>query len=229
MDKLSTETDGTHILGIAFDMDGLLLNTEDLYEHVGQELLRRRGKSYREEVRRQMIGLPAPQAFGVLIEHEGLSDSWQELQQETDAIFEVLLERELALMRGVDRLLTRLEQANLPRCVATSSTQKFARRALGLAGILDRLDFVITAQDVPRGKPHPDIYKAAAQRMGIPTTRMMVLEDSEHGAAAGLAAQAMVIAVPNQHTRHGRFHGVHLIADSLEDQRIYAHLEEMTR
>jgi len=210
---------------VAFDMDGLLLNTEDLYEHVGKELLQRRGKTYRDEVRRRMIGLPAPKAFGVLIESEGLRETWQELQKETDAIFEEILEQELALMAGVERLLQRVEEQGLPRCVATSSTRSFASKALGLVGIHQRMDFIITAEDVPNGKPHPDIYQAAAKRMGIDPTEMLVLEDSEHGTAAGVAAQAMVISVPNAHTRHGVFHGARLVVDSLEDDRIYQWLK----
>jgi beta-phosphoglucomutase-like phosphatase (HAD superfamily) len=64
-------------------MDGLLLNTEDLYKQVGIELMRRRGKEYREEVRKKMIGLPAAKAFSVLIEEEDLEDTWQQLQRET--------------------------------------------------------------------------------------------------------------------------------------------------
>lgn len=205
-------------------MDGLLLNTEDLYQNVGMELMRRRNKEYREDVRRGMIGLPAPKAFGHLIEKEGLTETWQELQRETDAIFEEILETELALMSGVEALIDHLDSKGLPRCVATSSTRSFAERALGIAGILERMDFVITAEDVPRGKPHPDIYHAAAERLGIPVAAMMVLEDSEHGTAAGVAASAIVVSVPNDHTRHGKFDGAAFIAEDLQDPRIYQRL-----
>ena len=68
-----------------------MLNTEDLYGQVGHLLMQRRGKTYRDEVRHQMIGLPAPEAFGVLIREEGLSESWQDLQSETDDIFDTIL------------------------------------------------------------------------------------------------------------------------------------------
>ena len=91
LDMLSTGERGRTIGAVAFDMDGLMLNTEDLYEQVGHILMQRRGKTYRDEVRKKMIGLPARQAFGVLIEDEGMSDSWQNLQQETEEIFETIL------------------------------------------------------------------------------------------------------------------------------------------
>jgi len=217
------------VKGVALDMDGLLLNTEDLYEEVGKELLGRRGKEYRDEVRKLMIGLPAPKAFGVLIEHEGLQETWQELQRETDDIFETMLEERLATMQGVEKLLETIENHGLPKGVATSSTRKFATRALGLAKIMKRMDFLVTAEDVKHGKPHPDIYNEAASLMRISPADMLVLEDSENGTKAGVAANAIVISVPNAHTRHGIFEGAHMIADTLQDKRIYELLEESSR
>jgi HAD superfamily hydrolase (TIGR01509 family) len=209
------------IRAVALDMDGLLLNTEDLYQEVSQILMERRGKIYREEVRKKMIGLPAPQAFGVLIEHEALKDTWQELQRETDELFEGMLEERLGTMPGVEELIRAIETTGLPRCVATSSTQSFATKALQHVGILDKLDFVITAEEVGRGKPHPDIYLRAAQRMGIEPHEMLVLEDSDTGTKAGVAANARVVSVPNAHTQHGTFTGAVFIADTLHDHRIY--------
>lgn len=213
------------VKGVAFDMDGLLLNTEDLYEQVGHELMKRRGKEYREEVRKKMIGLPAPKAFGVLIEEEELDESWEQLQRETDELFDDILQNQLAVMAGVEEILGLVESKRLPRCVATSSTRTFAEKALGKMKILARMDFVITAEDVARGKPHPDIYLEAAEKMGIPVTKMLVLEDSEHGTAAGVAANAIVISVPNQHTKHGRFEGASVIVDTLLDARVREILE----
>lgn len=212
------------IEAVAFDMDGLLLNTEDLYQEVCQTLMARRGKKYEEDVRRKMIGLPAPLAFGVLIEQGGLTDTWQQLQEETDALFEGILETRLQPMPGVGRLMETVRTHGLPRCVATSSTTSFATKALGHVGLLHQVDFVITAEQVGKGKPHPDIYLAAAQRMGVSPDAMLVLEDSETGTKAGVSAGANVISVPNEHTRHGRFDGARFIAETLQDARIYTWL-----
>ncbi|MEQ1829793.1 MAG: HAD-IA family hydrolase [Pirellula sp.] len=209
------------IQGVALDMDGLLLNTEDLYGEVGNILMGRRGKIYRDDVRQQMIGLPAEQAYGVLIREEQLKESWQALQRETDEIFEDLLPNQLAMMHGVEELLDHLDNLRLPRCVATSSTKDFATRALSLVGVLKRVDFVITAEEVERGKPFPDIYLESAQRMGIPIHHTLVLEDSPTGTKAGVSAGAYVVSVPNEHTRQGRFDGCQWIADTLRDKRIY--------
>jgi HAD superfamily hydrolase (TIGR01509 family) len=202
--ELSTER---LIQAVALDMDGLLLNTEDLYEIAGEELMRRRGKTYRYEVRQAMMGLPAPKAYGVLIEAEGLTEDWRMLQSESDGIFEQLLPQKLEAMPGVYELLDLLDQLKLPRCVATSSRRSFAEQALSMVGVLERVDFVITAEEVANAKPHPDIYHTSAQRMGAATQRMLVLEDSAIGTAAGVAADTHIISVPNRHTAHADFRG----------------------
>jgi HAD superfamily hydrolase (TIGR01509 family) len=209
------------IKAVAFDMDGLMLNTEDLYGQVGEILMQRRDKTYREVVRNEMIGLPAEQAFGVLIEEEGLKESWQELQKEAEAIFETILPTQLSAMLGLSELMDFLDLRGLPRCVATSSTRSFATKALSLIGMLERVDFVMTAEDVERGKPHPDIYLASARKLSVPVENMLVLEDSPKGTTAGVTAGAYVVSVPNQHTRKGPFEGSQWIAETLKDPRIF--------
>lgn len=208
------------IQAVAFDMDGLLINTEDLYEDVGKILLSRRGKVYREDVRQKMIGLPAPEAFGVVIEAENLQETWQELQRETDEIFEGILEDRLRLMAGVESLLDRIDAKGLPKCVATSSTKSFAKKALKQVGLYERFEFVLTAAEVGKGKPHPDIYQEAARKLNVHIGNMLVLEDSENGTKAGVAATAYVVSVPNRHTNQGNFEGAKFIADSLLDERL---------
>jgi len=210
----------TKIDAVAFDMDGLLLNTEDLYNEVGELLMQRRGKPYRDSVRKRMIGLPAPQAFGVLIEAESLTETWQELHEETLVIFEEILPSRLKLMRGATELLNLVDSLKLPKCVATSSSRGFAERALGQVGVLERFDFVLTAADVPRGKPYPDIYQESARRMRVAEASMLVLEDSPNGTRAGVAAGAYVVSVPNEHTEGGDFSGAKFLGKSLEDERL---------
>ncbi len=214
-------TDWPHrILAVAFDMDGLLINSEELYFEVFDELLERRGKRYTHELRRSMMGLPSPQAFEALIRDAGLSESATSLEEECDEIFSGVLPDRLALMPGVVRLLDLIESRGLPHCVATSSRRSFAVDSLSAVNVIDRFDFIITAEEVERGKPYPDIYLAAAKRMGVDACNMLVLEDSQHGTRAGLAAGACTIAVPGNHSLDHDFSGVHLIANTLADPRI---------
>jgi len=226
--KESESTYARWIQAVALDMDGLLLNTEDLYEIVGEELMRRRGKTYRDAVRQAMMGLPAPKAYAVLIEAEGLTEDWLTLQSESDEIFEAILPTRLEVMPGAIHLIDQLDCLGLPRCVATSSRRIFAERALTMVGILGRVDFVITAEDVTNGKPYPDIYQASALRMNTTPERMLVLEDSAIGTSAGVAAKAHVISVPNRHTAGSNFRGAQMIAQiGLHSPEIYEALNRI--
>ena len=217
------------IQAVALDMDGLSLNTEDLYEEVGHALMARRGKTYRDDVRKRMTGLPARQAYAVLIEAESLSESWEQLQEESDALFDGILAHRVQPMPGLMELLDELDHLGLPRCIATSSNVTFATRSLGYAGVLSRIDFILTAADVAHGKPAPDIYQLAAVRMKTSTDRMLVLEDSSIGTLAGVRSGAQVIAVPSRHTRGCDFTGARHVVDSLEDALIFELLRRELR
>jgi HAD superfamily hydrolase (TIGR01509 family) len=208
------------IAAVAFDMDGLLINTEELYFEVFDELMQRRGKHYTHALRRSMMGLPSPQAYEVLIRDAGLSDTADELEEESDEIFSGVLPDRLATMPGVLELLQLIEGLGLPLCVATSSRRSFAIDSLTAVGVLERFGFVITAEEVARGKPFPDIYLEAAKRMHVPPQQMVVFEDSQHGTRASLAAGACTIAVPGDHSRDHDFTGVFCVADTLADPAI---------
>ncbi|MFN3191693.1 MAG: HAD family hydrolase [Aureliella sp.] len=210
-----------HIGAVAFDMDGLMVNTEDLYTQVGDELLHRRGKLFTPALKKEMMGLPGPKAFQVMIEFESLSDSVETLAAESEVIFEGLLEKELQALPGLFDLFHRLEENRIPKCVATSSTRKFATRVVELLQATERFEFIITAEDVTHGKPAPDIYLAAAAKLGVSAEEMLVLEDSQHGSQAGLKSGACTIAVPGEHSQDHCFDGVYAVADSLADPIIH--------
>ncbi len=207
---------------VAFDLDGTTLNSEDLYLEVCSELMRRRGHEYDVETRSKMMGLPPPQAYQVLIHSKELSDSPEQLQIESDEIFEGILEEKLQPMPGVVDLLDQLDLLQMPRCIATSSRCSFAERALRIVGLLHRFDFIITAEHVAHGKPFPDIYLEAASRMKVDVSELLVLEDSAIGVRAGVSAGAIVVAVPNHHTLGSDFNGATLEVASLMDQRFWS-------
>lgn len=208
------------IAAVAFDMDGLLINTEELYFDVFDELLARRGQRYTHELRRSMMGLPGPEAFAALIRHAALKDTAAALEEECDEIFSGVLPDRLALMPGVPELLAQIDARGIPRCVATSARRSFAVDSLTAVGVIERFDFIITAQEVARGKPFPDIYLAAAAQMGVAIECTLVLEDSQNGAQAGIAAGACTIAVPGDHSRDHDFSGAYRVANTLLDPAI---------
>jgi len=210
------------IAAVAFDLDGLLVNTEELYQHVGTELLRRRGRPFEPELLDRMMGRPQSVSLAIMIEWHGLDDTIPELARETGEIFRSLLDSRLATMPGAVELLDALDVRGIPRGVATSSGPDFAHDVLARVGLLDRFAFVLTCNDVSQGKPHPEIYQLAARRLAVEPARMLVLEDSQTGCRAAVAAGAVAVAVPGGHSRRHDFTGAHLVADSLADPRIHA-------
>jgi beta-phosphoglucomutase-like phosphatase (HAD superfamily) len=108
----------------------------------------------------------------------------------------------------------------LPFGLATSSRRKFVTVLLSSMSWKDELSFVLTGDDVTRGKPDPQMYLMAAEQLGIPPQQMLVLEDSGNGCAAAVAANAITVAVPSQHTKEQCFEGAVLIADTLNDPDI---------
>jgi HAD superfamily hydrolase (TIGR01509 family) len=203
-----------------FDLDGLLVNTEELYQHVGSELLRRRGKTFGPDLLDAMMGRPPAVSLAIMIEWHGLADTVETLAAETGAIFAGLLDERLEPMPGAVDLVDALAGRGLPRAVATSSGPAFAHDVLGRVGLLDRFAFVLTSADVVNGKPDPEIYLAAAARLGVDPAAMIVFEDSHNGCRAAVAAGAVVVAVPGGHSRRHDFTGARLVADSLADPRI---------
>lgn len=208
------------IQAIAFDMDGLMFNTEDLYDQVGDILLKRRGHRFEMDLKLKMMGRPGKEAFAIMIDHLGIDDSVETLQSESKLIFADLLPSNIETMPGLLSLLEFAEQQGIPKCVATSSHRQFADKALGSFDLASRFDFILTADDVQHGKPSPDIYLAAAERFSIPIGQMLVLEDSVIGSTAAAVAGAVTVAVPTSHSIDGDFSHVDLRVESLEDSLI---------
>lgn len=213
-------TTSPRIEAVAFDLDGLLVNTEELYQHVGAELLRRRGKSFEPDLLDAMMGRPQQVSLKIMIEWHGLADTIEMLATETGEIFVSLLDTQLRTMPGALELLDLLDAQGIARGVATSSGPDFAHDVLGRMGIRDRFAFVLTSADVTHGKPDPEIYQTAARRLAVDPGAMLVLEDSQAGCKAAVAAGAVAVAVPGGHSRRHDFAGARFIADSLADPRI---------
>lgn len=217
------------IRAVAFDFDGLLVNTEELYETVGDLLLQRRGHRLEEALLRQMIGRPSKVALPIMIDWYDLNDTVEQLERETDEIFAEQLPHRLRPMPGVMELLDWLESQGVPKVVTTSSRPNFVRQVLGQLGWEERFLFTLTAHDVQRGKPDPEIYLTAARRLGVAKEHLLVLEDSENGCRAAVAAGSCCIAVPHDRTADHDFSGAKLIADTLADPRVYRVLQQTSR
>ncbi len=206
---------------VTFDMDGLMFNTEEVYSVVGSEVLRRRGHEFTLPLKKEMMGRPPKASFDVMIDWCSLDDTWEQLRDESEVLYIEMLDDYLAPMPGLWELLDALESAGVPKGIATSSQPNLVDVTLSRFGLQPRFKFILTAGDITQGKPHPEIYLKAADRLGVPPEEMMVLEDSQIGCRAAAAAGAFVVAVPSEHSEDHDFSVANLVADSLADPRLY--------
>src|SRR5262245_24943640 len=155
------------IKAVVFDLDGLMFNTEDIFNEVGREVLRRREKEMTRDLLQQMMGRRAPEAIRIMIDFHGLVDTVEQLIDETRGLFFELAGERLAPMPGLFELFARIEARGLPKGVATSSGRRYLEEILTRFDILDRFQMTLAAEDVTHGKPHPEIYLTAAARLGV--------------------------------------------------------------
>ena len=198
-----------------------MLNTEDLYDQVGQILLERRGQDFTKKLKLEMMGLPGPKAFQLMRERCDLSESVEELQSETDLIFQDMLPAQLEMMPGLEKLLKLVEKKSIPKAIATSSHRQFATQALGYFELEKRFEFILTSEDVINGKPNPEVYFVAAQRLRVEPESMLVLEDSFIGSTAAAKSGAFTVAVPTSHSIDMDFSHVDLVARRLDDDAVF--------
>jgi HAD superfamily hydrolase (TIGR01509 family) len=203
-----------------FDLDGLMFNTEDVFTLAGTELLRRRNKPAPREMFDRMMGRRPHEAIGVMIDMMELSETTDELLAESERLFRGLLDEWLAPMPGLFELLQLIEARQLPKGVATSSPRHYLLGLLRRFQLEERFAVTLTAEDVTHGKPHPEIYLKAAERMGVAPAEMLVLEDSAAGTQAAAAAGAHIISVPHVHSRGHDFSRAKGVASSLVDRVI---------
>ena len=206
---------------VVFDLDGLMFDTEVLYTETARVVLRRRHKTLSDELVHDMMGRPAHVSLEIMIRRCQLDDTVEELAAESDRVFAQLVQQQLAPMPGLLDLLQSLERCGIPRAVATSSQPQNVDPLLDQFDLQKFFTFVLTAADVERGKPDPEIYLTAAQRLDVPPDRVMVLEDSQIGCQAAISAGTHAVAVPAAHSQGQDFSGAAFVAEGLHDFRIY--------
>ncbi len=211
------------IRAVAFDFDGLMFDTERLWEIVGDTILGRRGHTMRKEVGIEMMGRKSEDALSIMKNAYQLDDSGELLQAESAEIFLSVAEQAKP-MPGFETLLAALIKAEIPCALTTSSRAVLVEPILKKWELTDKFVFQLTSQDIANGKPNPEIYLTAAESFGVRPEEMIVLEDSQVGCAAGVAAKAMTVAVRGNLVTQRGYSGASLVVDSLEDRRIYAAL-----
>lgn len=184
------------VKAVIFDLDGTLIDSEPNYFLADQKLLERYGIPFTEEDKRRYIGGGNLDMMRDLVQRFGLPESPEKLAEDKNALYLEFAEAHTPLYAPMKAFLDRLVARKVPVAVASGSGPDVIRRLLQHVGLTDFFEHVVSAEDVPRGKPAPDVFVEAARRLGIPPQHCVVVEDSRPGVEAAKRAFMRCIAVP---------------------------------
>ena len=181
---------------VIFDMDGLLLDTETLWQEAEEALFAAHGGVFSREDKLRVIGTSFDFTARYFAERLGEPpEHGAELVEEMIETMYAALQREVAGRPGALELVARL-RGRVPLGLASNSPRRLVDAALATAGLTDVFAAIVTSEDVAHSKPAPDIYLEACRRLGASPTETLALEDSASGVAAAKAAGLTCIAVP---------------------------------
>ncbi len=181
---------------VVFDLDGLLIETEELWAEVREQLARERGGSYDARAQRDMMGMSSPEWSRYMHERIGLPESPEVIVAEVIAQMEARYRERLPLIDGAVEAVERLA-ASWPLGLASSSNRPLIDLVLELSGLGRFFRATVSSEEVARGKPAPDVYLEACRRLGVEPIHAAAVEDSHAGIGSAKAAGMRVIAIPN--------------------------------
>ncbi|MET9686221.1 HAD family hydrolase [Streptomyces coeruleorubidus] len=194
---LGTRTaDGSALQAVLLDMDGTLVDTEGFWWDVEVEVFASLGHVLDESWRHVVVGGPMTRSAGFLIEATGADITLDELTVLLNDGFEDRIGRSLPLMPGAGRLLAELYEYEVPTALVSASHRRIIDRVLKSLGV-HHFALTVAGDEVPRTKPYPDPYLAAAAGLGADPARCAVIEDTATGVASAEAAGCQVVAVPS--------------------------------
>ncbi len=182
---------------VVFDMDGLLFDSEVLYQEAIHLAAAEAGHEVAPDFFSRTVGLPWAQSRALLLSHFGETFAVDDFQAAWVRHFWVIAETRLALKPGALELLNTLDQFRLPRAIATSSSRRTVERHLTAHDLVGRFDEIVGHGDYERGKPAPDPFLTAAKRLGVEPRLCLALEDSHNGIRSASSAGMMTIMVPD--------------------------------
>jgi beta-phosphoglucomutase len=185
---------------VVFDMDGVLVDSGAHHRTAWETLLREMAVPVPPEFWRRTIGRPAAEAVAALLDRPLDADEANALSRRKHAHYLRLSRGGLPAVRGAQAYVATVVRAGVSCAVATSARRADATALLGALGLLERFGAVVAAEDVRRGKPDPEVYRLAAQRLDVTAERCLVFEDSLVGVHAARAAGMRVIGLSTAHT-----------------------------
>ena len=185
------------IEAVVFDLDGVLLDTEELWNEARRQITDERGGRWREDAQRAMMGMSSPEWSRYMHDVLGVPDPPEKTSAEVVARLEALYRERLPLVPGALEAVRRIGE-RWPLGIASSSNRPLIDLFLELTGTGDLFRATVSSEEVERGKPTPDVYLEAARRLGVSPATCAAIEDSENGIRSAAAAGMRVITIPNR-------------------------------
>jgi HAD superfamily hydrolase (TIGR01509 family) len=189
-------TPPTAVAAVVFDMDGVLIDSEQVWDAVRERLVRERGGRWHDGAQRAMMGMSSPEWSRYLRDELGLDDEPDAIAAEVVRRMQAAYRDGLPLIAGAVEAVRRLA-TRWPLAVASSSNRPLIDLVLDRAGVASLFTATVSSEEVARGKPAPDVYLEAASRLGVPAGACAAVEDSSNGLRAARAAGMRVLAIPN--------------------------------
>lgn len=180
---------------VVFDLDGVLWDGEPLYHQAFNVVLKPRGHWVTAEEYNNIIGFSVEAAWEWVHRRFGLKKPVEELIAAYDRVVLELLRERVEPLPGVRELLAELRRRRVPMAVASASLRQWVDATLRGLGLDGAFAATVSASDVARAKPAPDLYLLAAQRLGVPPERCLAMEDTKTGIAAAKAAGMFAVQV----------------------------------
>ena len=209
---------GTAIRGVLFDMDGVVLDTEKLYTRFWQEAAQYLGYPMTKEQALGMRSLNRGAGVAKMQSYFGEAVDYEAIRNKRMELMDAFVAREgVEIKTGIHRLLDYLDEKGIKRAIATSSPLERTKLYLSSVDLVDRFDELVSGYMVEKGKPEPDIYLYAAQKLGLKPEECMVLEDSPTGIIAAYRAGCVPVMVPDQDEPDEEIKNMlYAVADSLQ-------------
>jgi HAD superfamily hydrolase (TIGR01509 family) len=186
------------IEAVVFDLDGVLLDSEQVWDEVREQLVKERGGRWHDRAQTEMMGMSSGEWSRHMHDELGVPEPPEEISAEVVRRLEEVYRKRLPLIDGAQEAVERLA-ARWPLGLASSSNRELIDLVLDLTGLGRFFRVTVSSEEVPRGKPAPDVYLEAARRLGLPPEHCAAVEDSRNGIRAAKAAGMRVIAIPNEH------------------------------
>ena len=184
------------IEAVVFDLDGVLIQSEEVWDEVRGAYVRERGGRWDAQVQRALMGMSSVEWSRYLHEVAGVPDDPETINEEVVRRMLVAYRQRLPLIDGAVAAVQRLA-ARYRLGLASSSNRTLIDAVLDLAGVAQYFEATVSSEEVARGKPAPDVYLEAARRLGVEPVRCVAVEDSHAGIRSAKSAGMQVISIPN--------------------------------